>query len=243
MSGMIVRRFPTPEEAQARAAQYLRECADESIAARGRFMCILTGGSSVNNVYETLASGDPGKNFPWEKTHIFFSDERMVTPSDTLSNHALVRERLLNRVPLPQSHIHIIRGDTIPPENAAQTYENEMRTAFPDVAPGKFPCFDFCLLGMGPDGHVASLFPGQSSLDETSAWAVYVPVAGHTPLVARTSLTLPVLNASRTVLFLAFGEAKKTLIERITTNPHEAAQDYPAARISPAGTLYWFVNT
>ncbi len=239
---MNIKRFDSPEDAQVRAAQAIRDCAEKSIAEHGRFMWIVTGGSSVYHVYETLAFGAPGKEFPWDKTHIFFSDERMVAPNDALSNYALVQERLLQHISIPPSQVHAIQGDTTPAQQAARLYEDEIRATFTDIAPNEFPSFDFCLLGMGPDGHVASLFPGQTMVEEDTAFAVYVPVAGHDPRVPRTSLTLPVLNASREVLFLAFGEAKKPVIDEIIANPNEAAKKYPAARVSPMGSLSWFIN-
>lgn len=189
----------------------------------------LSGGSTPKAAYQRLA----GLAVPWSNLRLFFGDERVVPPDDEGSNFRMVRKALLERVPIPERNVHRIPGE-LDPRDAADRAEAELRQAFPgqDV-----PVFDITLLGMGADGHTASLFPGATEAGETER--LYVPV--HRPDLPqpwRVSATLPVINASRHVVFLVSGPEKADVLRRVM----DGDQTLPSARVAPSGELTWLVT-
>jgi 6-phosphogluconolactonase len=180
---------------------------------------VLTGGSTPRAAYGRAASAD------WSGATVWFSDERCVEPEDPRSNFGMVCEALLDRAARPPAVVHRIEGERGPAE-AADRYERALSDA------GR-PAFAFALLGLGSDGHVASLFPGRPEVDERDRWAVGVPEAGLEPFVPRVSLTLPALNAAREVVFLVAGADKADAVRR-AFGPDP---DVPCGRVSPAGSL------
>lgn len=216
----------------------------------------LSGGTTPRGLYNLLA--DPGAPYraavPWDRTQVFFGDERQVPPDHPESNYRMANEALLQRVPIPEEHVHRIRGENPDPDRAAEEYEEIQRDAF-DCGPDGVPRFDLALLGLGPDGHVASLFPGSAALKETHRLAVAVTPAA--PARARVTLTFPVFNAAACVLFLVSGPQKADALKRVLRGaaalgsgggfvaPGAApgAPPLPAALVRPGqGDLLWLVD-
>jgi len=208
--------------AAAQAAALFTDAARRAVAARGRFVVALAGGSTPKAAYGLLAGDASLGADVWGATHVWFGDERCVLPDSVDSNYHMAREVLLARVPVPETQVYRIEGER-DPEDAAARYDALLRgeaVSGRDAAaardgttrprdPVGAPVFDFVLLGVGPDGHTASLFPGTPGLEERARWviAVAAPVA-LTPKVPRVTLTLPALNAAREVAVLAVGAEK-----------------------------------
>ncbi len=234
-AGLADRLFvlPSPEELARAAAGRLWGIVRERAAAAGRSKgaasavhVALSGGSTPRRTYETLSSEPYRDRFPWAAVHFHQVDERFVPPGDPRSNGRLLREALFSRVPVPPGNVHLVDTTLPGPAAAARKYEEELRRAFPDP-PGGFPRFDAVLLGLGADGHTASLFPGDEALAERTAWVV--GSTGGEPAIARVTLTLPVLCAAAQVIFLVEGRAKAESLRRLV----EGTGDAPAARVVP----------
>ncbi|ADU61553.1 MAG: 6-phosphogluconolactonase [Pseudodesulfovibrio sp.] len=223
-------------EAQSRAAASLIVgLSHRALEARGRFTLALSGGSGPVRLMELLA-GEPCRgSIPWDRTLIFWGDDRAVGPEHELSNFRLARERLLSRVPVPEANLVRIRGE-LGAVDAALELRLDLAECFGESAP---PRFDLVLLGMGLDGHTASLFPGRPELD-SAAWAEPVPAPDMEPRVERVTMTLPVLGAARTALFLVAGQDKRALVDQIRHDPTAPAR-YPAARVAAEQTL-WYLD-
>ena len=193
----------------AGAADLIAAHAEDAIADRGRFAIALSGGNTPKPVYERLA----GAKLDWARVHVFFGDERCVPPGDPRSNYHMARAALLDRIAIPAANVHRMRGEE-PPPAAAERYAEELRAAL--GADGRL---DFVLLGLGDNGHTASLFPGLAAITETqrSVVAAYVEVVG----MWRLTLTPPPINAARRVAFLAAGEGKADILHRVLQGPLE----------------------
>ncbi|MBI4776553.1 MAG: 6-phosphogluconolactonase [Deltaproteobacteria bacterium] len=234
------------------AASILTRLADAAVRERGRFTFVLSGGGTPRSLYRLLTTPPFIEALPWARTHVFWGDERMVPRDHGDSNYAMALETLLSNAPLPQSNIHPIPVEAGDPERSAEAYEQELRRCFSrwsekDGSPSAgesiegFPVFDFMLLGMGKDGHTASLFPGSRMVDESKRWARPVADPGLPPFVPRVTLTLPVINQARCAAFLISGPDKSALADRILTDPTPSQEHYPAARVRPRGRLIWFI--
>lgn len=229
---MNVHVFDTPEELAAAAARGFVEKAAEAIAGRGRFAVALAGGSTPKATYEVLAR-DHAAGLEWDRVHVFFGDERTVPPDHEDSNYRMAKEALLDHVPL--GGVHRMRGE-LPPDEAAEAYEEELREFFGADAT---PAFDLVMLGIGDDGHTASLFPGTDALEVTDRWAVANPVPKLETV--RLTLTVPVLNAARVVWFLVAGGGKAGALEEILSGDADA-REYPAKLVRPTGGPVWYVD-
>lgn len=223
-------RFPDLEALSRTAAQALTTVAKACLAAQGRFTLALSGGSTPRCLYEVLATDHPA-DLPWSATHLFWGDERYVPADDPASNYRLVREALLDHVPLPPANIHPLDTTQAPVEIVAASYETTLREFFI----GDWPRFDLVLLGLGDDGHTASLFPGTSAFIEQQRW-VTVGEAPLAPLI-RLTLTLPVLNHAARVWFLVAGTSKQKALQRALKG------EGPAGAVRPvAGEVIWWVD-
>lgn len=239
--------FPRPEIkvlADARAlAEFatgqLFQIASDAIAARGRFCIALAGGSTPRLLYTLIAQPPWASEIDWRKVQAFWGDERSVPPDHPDSNYLMARQALLDHAPIPDANIHRIFGE-LKPESAALSYEDNLRVVFPGE---QVPRFDLILLGLGEDGHTASLFPGSHALLETERWVVSVPhKVPPPPLVTRISLTLPVLNAAADVLFLVSGAGKAAILSRVMQNLDQS-NPLPAQLVRPRdGRLVWAVD-
>lgn len=207
--------------------------AGEAVARAGRFAVALSGGSTPAALYSLLAAGEFCDRVDWPRVHLFWGDERCVPPDHPDSNFRMTREHLLDRIQLPPENIHRMQGET-EPVAAAAAYESELRKFFS----AGLPRFDLVLLGLGEDGHTASLFPGSAALKETEHWvaAVYVDkLRSH-----RLTLTLPVINAAAHVAFLVAGASKAAIVKEMLGSANGSS--YPAAQVMPArGQLTWLI--
>jgi len=220
------------------AAGHLRRGIFDAIAARGACWIALAGGRTPRAVYERLA--DPGTPaIDWTRVHVVFGDERVVPPDHADSNYGMARAALFDRVPLPPSQIHRIAGERGDPAAAADAYAADLARAFA-VASGRWPVLDIVLLGIGSDGHTASLFPHTPALDVVDRLAV-AAVAPSAP-ASRVSLTYPVLNAARAVVILASGADKAGAVARAFDDTVPVA-DCPVRGVRPAaGSLTWHLD-
>lgn len=217
------------------AAGLVVEEACRAVAARGRFTLALAGGGTPKPVYERLAKDDLVGAIDWSKTHVFFGDERCVGPNDPQSNYRMAREALLARVPLPEAQIHRIRGEADPVVAAAE-YEQALR----EILRSEKPRLDLVLLGIGGDGHTASLFPGTTAVREAKRLVAAQYVDKLTAW--RVSLTPPLLDAAAEVAFLVEGEGKAEVLAAILEGPYRP-DVLPAQRIQPtAGRVRWLVD-
>jgi 6-phosphogluconolactonase len=221
----------TTELAQA-AAQRWVELAHESLRARNSFHVALAGGSTPEPVYRLLRDAD----VDWSKIHLYWGDERDVPEDHPDSNFRMARLALIDSVPIPEANIHPIR---VQPDIEETVTEYRQQLEKVHQAQGGFPCFDLIMLGMGDDGHVASLFPDSSALGVTdrSVVSVYVEKLNSW----RVTLTYPVLNAARHIMLLVAGEAKAPVVAR-ALDSGDTEQDYPVQKLSPQGKLEWFLD-
>ena len=220
--------------AQAAARRLLARLAEP----RERFAVALTGGSSPEGLYRLLASEPYRSQVPWQRVHWFWGDDRFVPQDDERSNAGAARRLFLDRVPAPTANVHAIPTDAANPDEAARRYETELQAFHgADRLDPRRPLFDLVLMGVGNDGHTASLFPGHPQLEETERWAVGVPRAGQEPFVPRVTLTFPVLASTRDMLFLVTGRGKREIMSRLLSGA-----DLPAARAHSRGDLVWLVD-
>ena len=228
---MNVHLHETPEQLAEAAARAFVERAAEAIAERGRFAVAFAGGSTPKATYEILAR-DHAEQVDWPNVHVFFGDERTVPPDHGDSNYRMARGALLDRVPV--GSVHRMRGE-LPPDEAAASYERELKEFFG----GELPVLDLVMLGIGEDGHTASLFPETSALEVTDRLVVANPV----PRLETTRLTLtaPVLNAAREVLFLVAGGGKAGALAEILEGDADP-RTYPAKLVRPPGGPAWMVD-
>ncbi|MBW3660268.1 MAG: 6-phosphogluconolactonase [Gemmatimonadetes bacterium] len=227
-----------------RAARRVAEAARASTAARGRFAVALSGGSTPRPLFERLADPTRGQAVAWEIAHVFWADERCVPQDHEDSNYRLANEALLEAVAIPPERVHRIHGEELDPEEAAARYERELRETL-SVPPRATPHLDLVLLGLGPDGHTASLFPDSEALDRADRLVVEVAASEprmQPPVVERITLTPRAINAAYEVLFLVTGEAKAPAVAAVLEGPREPAR-WPAQAIDPLeGRVSWLLD-
>jgi 6-phosphogluconolactonase len=269
----MIQRFPTAELLADAVARHIADCAADAIASRGRFTLALAGGSTPRAAYLRLAAGDEAHQLDWRRTHVLWGDERCVPPGDPRSNYRMAKEALLDRVPVPATQVHRIRGED-DPEKAAADYEAELRsllgchperskTCHPERSEGSLESrattersfaslrmtaaslrmtnsLDLVLLGLGEDGHTASLFPGQPAVHEAEAWVMAVPA----PIgdMWRVTLTPAVLDLAKNVTFVVSGASKAQRLADVLEGPFNPDL-LPAQAIRPVqGRLTWMVD-
>ena len=222
-----------PKALWCRVAEWMLDLA---AAKDGVFAVCLSGGSTPHGLYEHLAELPYRDRFPWQRAHWFWGDERFVPHDDALSNYRMVREALLSRVPIPAINIHPIPTEGVSPDAAASTYARELKTFYgaERLDPAR-PLFDVNLLGLGPDGHTASLLRGNAVLAERAKWVA--AVVGVKP-EARITLTYPALESSRHAAFLVTGKEKRTIFARLRYGD----ESLPAARLHPISGVTWFLD-
>jgi 6-phosphogluconolactonase len=224
------RVYPDGDSLARAAAEHFVTLAAEAIAARGRFVVTLSGGSTPRAAYSLLASDEFAARVDWPRVHVFWGDERCVPPDHHDSNYRMAREAWLDKVPILADNIYRIQGE-LDPHQAATDYQAELETVL-----GAAGRFDLILLGMGTDGHIASLFPAATALEERERPAVAVYV--EQLQTWRVTLTLPIINAARHVLFLVSGVAKAETLARV-----RAGEPLPASLVQPIqGQLTWLVD-
>lgn len=232
------------------AAEHFISQAAQAVAARGRFTVALSGGSTPQPTYRLLASPEFAPRVDWPRVHVFWGDERCVPPDHPDSNYRMAREVLLDHIPLPGSNVHRMRGE-LEPQQAASAYERALRSFFAGHPTRPFPRgsgrreprpyrFDLILLGMGNDGHTASLFPGTAALHERSRWVIAHYV--HKLSAWRVTLTPVVINAAAQVTFLVSGADKAERLQEVLAGPYQPDL-LPAQIVRPTdGSLLWLVD-
>ena len=232
-------------EALSRAvAEELTARAGEQAASGRRFGLVLAGGSTPRTLYRLLAT-EFRERMPWPRVHLFWGDERFVPADHPDSNRHMAEETLISRVPIPPDNVHPIPapgwGGPFSPQEAAVRYEEDLRRLAEHATERRRgPGFDVMLLGVGEDGHTASLFPGDPALDETERWVRAVPDPPPAHEHPRVTLTLPAIARAEQVLFLAAGERKRRAVRSIAIR--QEAGDLPAARVRCRGTVEWYVD-
>lgn len=242
------RYFPSVSQMSQWAADFVCDLARKSISEKGLFTMVLSGGKTPRPLYANLATPPFRESMPWSQTHLFWGDERCVPPDHPDSNFLAPHDLMTSRVPIDPSHIHRIRGELRPPEKAALEYEGQLRKFFdlPEgtgggkAGPGtgdRIPSFDLILLGMGPDGHTASLFPNDRAIEEKTRWVVAVEGSQGSPAIPRITMTLPLINAGRSVMVLVAGSEKEHVVRALLDEPEEAGATYPVAMVRPRGRV------
>ena len=235
--------LPNAQRLADAAAQRFVVAANAAIHARGEFIVALAGGSTPRLVYERLAAEPLASSLDWSHVHVLWGDERCVPPDQEASNFRMARETLLDHVPVPQANVHRIRGEDDPAE-AAAAYEQVLRTLLRTAAgPPRTDAasrLDLAFLGLGSDGHTASLFPGGAILHAGTQWvaAEYHPAA----LMWRVTLTPSVLNTAAQVVFVVSGDTKAAIVRKVLEGPNQP-HELPAQLIVPIdGRLYWLLD-
>ena len=231
----LIHLFDDLEALSRGAAEFFAATARNAVAARGRFSIALSGGSTPRRTYEMLARPTFRDRVDWARAHIFWGDERCVDPDDPRSNARLAQEALLRQVPVPAGQVHPM--DCLPdPREAARRYEALLQSFFA----GGEPCFDLILLGLGENGHTASLFPGDPVLGERERWVAPVYLVEQD--LHRLTLTAPLLNQAREVVFLVAGAAKAAVVREVLQGPRDPLR-LPAQLIHPeGGELHWLLD-
>ncbi|PJA76471.1 6-phosphogluconolactonase [bacterium CG_4_9_14_3_um_filter_65_15] len=228
--------FPDPDAFVHGAAEFVCGLAQAALAESGRFAVALAGGGTPRPVYALLATPAFADRIAWDKVHVFFGDERCVPPDDERSNFRMAREALFDHVPLPPANVHRIGGEDDPAQ-AARAYEQDMKLLFRTQAP---PAFDLICLGLGEDGHTASLFPGTAGLREQERWVVSQYV--KTMKTWRVTVTPVLINAARNVVFMVKGSGKAEILKRVLAGPYEP-DVLPAQLVRPtSGRTSWLVD-
>lgn len=235
-----VRRFADLAGLSRFAAELIREEATAAAARHEKFSMALSGGRTPRTLYKILIEEPFGSSLPWGSMHLFWGDERCLPLESPDSNVGLAREILISRIDIPTENVHPPRLIDRDGAVAATEYQAELARFF-RPGPGAWPVFDLILLGLGTDGHTASLFPGDEALNEKERWVVRVQGRTASPPMPRLTLTLPVINRARTVVFLVSGAEKLGVVEAVLGRA-EAAARYPAAMVRPAGRLVWLLN-
>jgi 6-phosphogluconolactonase len=231
-------RIDISADAEALAHRVAQWITDLACHQPGRFSVALSGGSTPKRLYQMLAAAPLRDALPWDRVHWFWGDDRFVPWDDPNSNYGMAHSAMLSQAPVPAANIHGIAysGGAA---DAARAYERELKSWYgADTLEPKRPLFDVVLLGMGPDGHTASLFPGKPALEELSHWVTEVPVPGLNPQVPRVTLTFPALASARSVAFVAAGADKKAMMDRALAGD----RGLPSARVTSVGELVWFVD-
>ena len=232
-----IRVFPTPAELFEYAAKDFAQQAIGAVKATGRFTVALSGGSTPKSLYSLLAQKNAG--IPWDKVYFFFGDERHVPPDDAESNYRMARESLLSKVTVDPAKIFRVPSENPDAAAAAAIYEQSLKNIF-NLKPGEFPRFDLILLGLGPDAHTASLFPGTKALKEQSRLVVANWVEKFK--TDRITFSAPVLNSARVVTFLATGKDKAPAVASVF-DPKSDPQQFPAKLVQPLdGKLVWLLD-
>ena len=235
-----LRTAPDRREVCRLGADEVLSSARQAVKSRGRCTIALSGGSTPKDLYSLLAGDGKWRDvFPWKSTHFFWGDERHVAPDHEESNYRMANEAMLSKAPVPAANVHRIKSENPDAAAAAKDYERELR-AFFDLRGGKFPRLDIALLGLGPEGHTASLFPGTKALREKKRLVVSNWIGKF--YTDRITLTAPVFNQAREVIFLVCGDDKALALKGVLEGRHEPDQ-LPAQLIHPRkGRLLWLLD-
>jgi 6-phosphogluconolactonase len=236
-----VHAFDTLWDASRALAQKITKTARIAVEEHRRLTMALSGGKTPELLYSLLASEYAGK-MEWNSIHLFWGDERYVPQDHPDSNFRMAHHAWISKVPILPENIHRIQTEMETPEKAAESYERTLVEFFRASEEMPDTTFDIMLLGIGTDGHTASLFPGSPALSEKKRWVVSADTPPYVFPKKRITLTLPLINISREVIFIAFGEEKKNVIKMILEEPEKAVKIYPAAMVRARERLLWYVD-
>jgi 6-phosphogluconolactonase len=239
---MTIERFPDAEAVSRAAADEFVRLAGAAILARGRFAVVLSGGSTPKRMYQLLAEPEWASKVDWPKVHLFWGDERAVPPDHPDSNYGMAKAALLDKLPGPGPQVHRMEAEQLEQRAGAaalDSYRSAIATVFGVARDGDPPSFDLILLGMGPDGHTASLFPHTTALGQPKRWVVgnFVPKFN----AMRMTFTATLINRAAEVLFLVAGADKAAVLAEVLEGPPDPDR-LPSQLIKPAGRLRWFVD-
>ena len=250
MMKTTVRQFKNVEQASISVVEQIVNCARSAVSEKGFCTIVLAGGKTPRHAYKILGEKSSANQMPWQQSHFFWGDERWLASEHPDSNFSMAWNALLSKAQVPSQNIHKIPTGHKSPEIGAEMYEKHLRDFFHSksltetvrISEGIiFPHFDFVLLGMGQDGHTASLFPESNFLEEKKKWVAAVKEDTGSPPVPRITLTLPVLNQAKKILFLLSGSKKMGILDTILDKPEMAETLYPAAHVKPRENLTWIV--
>jgi len=233
--------FPDPGKVSEAAAEKIAGIAREAVSKKGRFSMALSGGQTPRLLYRCLATQYSDK-MPWPDIHIFWGDERCVPKQDDDSNYNLAHQTFLSKVALPPQNIHRIQAEKTNLEDVTRTYEDILRRFFTASEGEPEITFDLTLLGLGKDGHIASLFPSNPALEEKNRWVIDVDAPPPVSPAKRITLTYPVINRSKTVFFLVTGADKREVVRSIFQDLEKAKRMYPAAKVSARDKITWYLD-
>ena len=228
---------PTPAQSIDRLAARLVELTQEALHDHRRFRLAISGGSTPRPLWRQLA-GPLRDAVPWTSVELYWADERMVPPESEDSNYGAARRDLLDRVSIPASQIHRVHGELASVDEAAKRYDLELERVFS----ANSRMFDLVLLGIGPDGHTASLFPGHAAVEETARWATGDPNAGQPPFVPRVTTTLRAMASSSRAYFLVTGRDKRAALASVWGEPEASEGRLPAARVTARDEVAWYLD-
>lgn len=250
MMKTLVQQFKNVEQASIFVVDQIVNIANSAVSDKGFCTIVLAGGRTPQHTYELLSEPSRAEEMPWQQSHFFWGDERWLASKHPDSNFSMAHKALFSKVHIPPQNIHQIPTGNQNPEIGAEMYEKHLRDFFHSKPLTEtirisenitFPSFDLVLLGMGTDGHTASLFPGSNFLEEREKWVTAVKEGAGSPPVPRITLTLPVLNQAKNVFFLISGDKKRKILETFLDKPERTEMLYPAAHVKPRENLIWIV--
>jgi 6-phosphogluconolactonase len=250
MKKILVQQFKNIKQASIAVADQIVNTTNAAVSDKGFCTIVLAGGKTPQQAYELLSEPPRAEQMPWQQSHFFWGDERWLASNHPDSNFFMAHRALFSKVQISPQNLHQIPTSDQAPEIGAEVYEKHLRNFFhlksltesnSNSESFTFPSFDLILLGMGTDGHTASLFPGSNFLDEKEKWLTAVEGSEGSPPIPRITLTLPVLNQAKNILFLISGNKKMKILNTILDKPEEAEKLYPAAHVKPSGKLVWVV--
>jgi 6-phosphogluconolactonase len=240
-----IKEFDEHIKLSEKAAEHIISLANDCVKDHGYFTMALSGGNSPVQIYDRLGDPPLKDKMPWSNTLIFWGDDRYLLPGDRESNYHIAYEAMISKINIPQKNVFRIPTEVSPIELAASLYETIMRKVFVKLKAidreKKLPVFDLVILGVGKDGHTASLFPGHKAVNEKEKWVTFVKAHARITLRERITMTLPVINAAKNIMFIISGEGKGDMIKNILSDSGPG-KVYPATMIKPDGQTVWFID-